>query len=180
MYNDHKQSGHLSTNLQAKKYIYPVFDLSHSTIYKSTPDFKYVQWSYIVRTLINISTGEKISIPKFFYLSHSNIYKSTPNFKHVHWSYTVRTPINKSTSQKIYIPPFWLESQYYLQINTWFQICTMIIYSQDTYQQIYKQKKIYTPFFTWVTVLSTNQHLISNMYNDHMQSGHLSTNLQAK
>ena len=25
MHKDHKQSGHLSTNLQAKKYIYPVF-----------------------------------------------------------------------------------------------------------------------------------------------------------
>ena len=66
MYNDHKYSGHLSTNLQAKKYIYPVF---------------------------------------------------------------------------------WLESQYYLQINTWFQICTMIINIQDTYQQIYKRKNIYIPFF---------------------------------
>jgi len=99
MYNDHKQSGHISTNIQAEKYIYP---------------------------------------------------------------------------------SFWPESQYYLQINAWFQICTIIIHSQDTYQQIYKQK-IYIPqFLTWVTLLSTDQRLISNMYNDHKHSGYLSTNLQAK
>ena len=188
MYNNHKQLGHLTINLQAKKYIYPVFWLESKD---------YIQinaWFQIcTMTIISLDTYQQIYKQKNIYtpvfdLSHSTIYKSTPDFKYVHWSYTVRTPINKYKSKKIYIPRFftwvivlstnqrlisnmfndhkqlghistniqakiyiyprfWLESQCYLQINAWFKICTMNVNSQDIYQQIYKQKNIYTPVF---------------------------------
>ena len=114
----------------------PVFDLSHSIIYRSTPDFKYLQWTYTVRTPINKSTSNKIYIPRFLtwvtVLSTnqrliSNMYNDHKQSGHL--------STNLQAKKYIY-PVFLLESQYYLQINVWFHICTMIIHSQDTYQQI--------------------------------------------
>ena len=147
MYNNHIQSGHLSTNLQAKKYIYPVFWL------ESQYYLQINAWFQICTMIINSQdTYQQIYKRKNIYtpvfdLSHSTINKSTPDFKYYNdLKQSGHLSTNLQAKKYIY-SRFWLESQYYLQINAWFQICTMIIYSQDTYQQIYKQKNIYTPVF---------------------------------
>ena len=148
MYNDHKQSGHLSTKLQAKKYTYPHFFTwvtVLSTDQRLISNF-YNDYIQSGRLSTNLK-AKKYIYPVFLLESQYYLQINT-------WFQICTMIINsQDTYQQIYKrknihpPIFWLESQYYLQINAWFQKCTIIIQSQDTYQQIYKQKNIYTPVF---------------------------------